>query len=99
VTRSNMENHCATVCPMKPITCPFHHVSCPTSMPQVCNMITTAWSILSSSISQCWLIQTEFTHQQSFLLQLEMHDHVSILISILCLKLHKISTWKISWCW
>ncbi|CAM6060062.1 unnamed protein product [Sphagnum tenellum] len=34
VTRSNMENHCVTVCPMKPVTCPFHHVSCPASMSQ-----------------------------------------------------------------
>ncbi|CAK9275383.1 unnamed protein product [Sphagnum jensenii] len=34
VSRSNMDNHCATVCPMKPVSCPFHHVSCSASMPQ-----------------------------------------------------------------
>lgn len=35
VQRKEMENHCATVCPMKKIKCPYHAVGCPHVMAQV----------------------------------------------------------------
>lgn len=34
VMRCEMDKHCATVCPMKLINCPFYHVGCETAFPQ-----------------------------------------------------------------
>ncbi|WVZ74689.1 hypothetical protein U9M48_022844 [Paspalum notatum var. saurae] len=34
VMRREMGKHCATVCPMKIINCPFYHVGCETAFPQ-----------------------------------------------------------------
>lgn len=34
VMRCEMDIHCATVCPMKLINCPFYHVGCETAFPQ-----------------------------------------------------------------
>lgn len=34
VMRCEMDRHCATVCPMKLINCPFYHVGCETAFPQ-----------------------------------------------------------------
>ncbi|KAJ1279886.1 hypothetical protein BS78_04G190200 [Paspalum vaginatum] len=34
VMRCEMNKHCATVCPMKLINCPFYHVGCETAFPQ-----------------------------------------------------------------
>lgn len=34
VMRSEMDKHCATVCAMKLINCPFYHVGCETAFPQ-----------------------------------------------------------------
>ncbi|KAK3154581.1 hypothetical protein QOZ80_2BG0192450 [Eleusine coracana subsp. coracana] len=34
VMRCEMDKHCATVCPMKVINCPFHHVGCERAFPQ-----------------------------------------------------------------
>lgn len=35
VQRKEMQNHCATVCPMKKMKCPYHSVGCPHIMAQV----------------------------------------------------------------
>jgi homogentisate solanesyltransferase len=34
VMRCEMDKHCATVCPMKIINCPFHHAGCERAFPQ-----------------------------------------------------------------
>lgn len=35
VARGHMNKHCATVCPMKLVNCPFQQAGCTTPMPQV----------------------------------------------------------------
>ncbi|CAL5057240.1 unnamed protein product [Urochloa decumbens] len=34
VMRCEMDKHCATVCPMKIINCPYYHIGCETAFPQ-----------------------------------------------------------------
>lgn len=34
VTRSEMDKHCITICPMRPVKCPFFHVGCSNMVPR-----------------------------------------------------------------
>ncbi|EFJ35405.1 hypothetical protein SELMODRAFT_438363 [Selaginella moellendorffii] len=57
VARADMDRHCVSVCPMKMVTCPFHHVGCVDRLPQGTVEVHCAGNVSSHLLAVLHVLQ------------------------------------------
>ncbi|CAN6441581.1 unnamed protein product [Victoria cruziana] len=88
ILRREMDHHCITVCPMKPVKCPFHQVGCGSSVPW-CDIKNHCDEFLHSHI--LYVLQSIYKQSES---EDDLAQRASVLEKSLSLTQKSRSDWR-----